>query len=455
MVGHVYPELLGGSDGEEPVAWHVRPGTCKRGGASCDVERRILEVPLEDTPQARVVRAHELIHARVSPRVEYMVGALEEVTVRALECAEEYRVNTLLARSDFDVSLLCDGSEGEGAKRAAENGQWSEVLCFLAAVLDTGGERTFFSGVRRARPEWMSGLRAVAKQLRLVTSLVPTTQMTSVALKEGVPEGYSVCTIALARILTRAIIAAPPTDPEALRLFRRSLVIGGRRAPSGKFAKLVVADGDLTHATSRGSRSRRIPSQVGRDLRFPNRWIEDPHRRVFSRRAPGNGGVVVVDQSGSMDLSSDEISELLRASPAALVIGYSHRPGDVAGLANAWFLARDGRIERNPPSSNVGNGVDGPVLEWAISLRRLGDPLVWVTDGQVTDANDHPSEHLTRECARLVLRHRIRLARDLHEARLLLRSGNITVPTRWKHFGRLGRTILNNSPKRDLVTHAP
>lgn len=451
MRGCVFPELLGGPEGQEPMAWHIRPGTSRRGGASCDVERRILEVPLEATPQARVVRAHELMHARVSPRVEHMIGALGEVTVRALECAEECRINTLLARASFDVSLLCDGSEGVGSQRAAESDQWSEVVCFLAAVLGTGSERAFFAGVRRVRPEWMPALRAVAKQIRVTTLGMSTVHMASVVLQEGVPQGYALCTVEIARVLTRALSAAVPQDSEGLRLFRRSLVSGARRAPNGQFASLVVATGELTLATPRGSQNHWHPSTVGRVLRYPNRWVDDPHRRVFARRRRRNGGVVVVDQSGSMDLSSEEITELLRASPGALVIGYSHRPGDVAGRPNAWILARDGRVDTQPPSSNVGNGVDGPALEWAISLRRRGEPLVWVTDGQVTDANDHPSDHLTRVCARLVLRHRICLARDFAEARLLIQSGILTAPTRWHRFGRVGRAVLEAHSGADFT----
>ena len=43
--------------------------------------------------------------------------ALDEVSPRALECAEELRVNTLLDRLGFDLSLLCDGTEKLGARR--------------------------------------------------------------------------------------------------------------------------------------------------------------------------------------------------------------------------------------------------------------------------------------------------------------------------------------------------
>jgi hypothetical protein len=85
---------------------------------------------------------------------------------------------------------------------------------------------------------------------------------------------------------------------------------------------------------------------------------------------------VVIDQSGSMDLSSEQLDELLSLSPSLTVIGYSHRPGDVAATPNVWILARGGRrvASDDLPSGNVGNGVDLPVLEFANGLRRSGEP---------------------------------------------------------------------------------
>ncbi|MDE3222642.1 MAG: hypothetical protein KGL79_04320, partial [Acidobacteriota bacterium] len=61
----IFPELVTGRlDAEELIAWTVKEGSTSRGGASCDLSRRILEVPLDSSEVARVVRAHELLHAR-------------------------------------------------------------------------------------------------------------------------------------------------------------------------------------------------------------------------------------------------------------------------------------------------------------------------------------------------------------------------------------------------------
>ena len=104
------------------------------------------------------------MHARVSPLPHHMVRALDDVSPRALECAEEIRVNVLLARLGFDTAMLCDGSEKLGARRLAESGAWEEAVCFLLAVLGTGAESHFLAGVRQVRADWLPVLRAVRKR---------------------------------------------------------------------------------------------------------------------------------------------------------------------------------------------------------------------------------------------------------------------------------------------------
>jgi hypothetical protein len=86
--------------------------------------------------------------------------------------------------------------------------------------------------------------------------------------------------------------------------------------------------------------------------------------------------------------------------------------------------------------------VDGSVLEWAIRRRRHGEPIVWVTDGQVTDSHDHPDDTLTIRCAELVRRHRIRLVKELDGAGRALSHGRSAGRSQLAHFGRVGRKLL-------------
>jgi hypothetical protein len=439
--GVIFPELLSGREDEEALRpWTVREGSTMRGAASCNLNERVLEVPLGPGGLARVVRAHELMHARVSPHLHHLVRALDEVTPRALECAEELRVNALLARLRFDVALLKDGTEKLGGRRLAETEEWGEALCFFAAVIGTGAEKDYLSGIRQGNPTWLGALRAFRKRVVALLDELSTTALGATKLnQDDLPSGYAASTLVIARLLTQSMRARVPSTPDELRAFRRSLDIGGRRPPTGRFAELVF-DASLARANRSRSSSIRRPraSTTGTVLRYPGRLVTDQHRRAFSHPARRHGGVVVIDQSGSMDIEPDALARLLRSAPEALVIGYSHRPGDLGATPNVWLLGERGKVATTLPSGNVGNGVDGPVLRWALAQCRVNESMVWITDGQVTDSHDHPDRSLTNECATLVRQHSIQLARDVDEAIKTLRLLGPRHRARWSRFGRVG-----------------
>jgi hypothetical protein len=435
----VFPELVTGrEDGFAAGPWRVENGSTFRGGASCDLTRRVLEVPLGADATSRVVRAHELMHVRVSPHRAFIEH--RDVSARALECAEEFRVNVLLVRLGFGATLLRDGTEKSGGRRTAEAADWPETVRFLVAVLGTGAERDYLSGIRAAQPTWMAALRAVSKRARKLVETMSVDEIGDTSLDDQeVPRGFANVTVALARILDRAAGSRIPGDPESLRLFRRSLEAGARRAPSGVFAPVVFDErGPGIRIGPHASWRRDRPSTSGVTMRFPGRLLTDDQQRAFSTKRRSRGGVVVIDQSGSMDIDPVQLAALMMRSPGALVVGYSHRPGDVMATPNAWILVKNGVLARQYPSGNVGNGVDGPVLAWAVAQARPGEPVVWVTDGQVTDSNDHPSEALSLECATLVRRHRIRLVRELRGAAGALACYR---PPVHSDFGRVGREL--------------
>ena len=441
----VFPELVTGRDDNFAAQrWRVERGSTLRGDASCNLTERILEVPWGEDPVSRVVRAHELMHARVSPHALAWAEVLGDVSPRALECAEEFRVNTLLARLGFNVALLRDGTEKAGARRLGSTGEWGETVCFLLAVLGTGAERDFLAGIRSTQPRWSAGLRALRQRaIQLAGHYTTDTIGATILDAEGIPRGYALVSVVLARVLTQTMAASVPEGPEALRQFRRSLVPGGRRPPTGRFAPLVFdpARTMSTRPRSRGLR-RSSPRVSGTVMRYPNRLVLDPHQRAFAGTRHPHGGVVVVDQSGSMDLDPDQLALLMKRAPNSLVVGYSHRPGDLGNTPNVWVLADRRGVANSCPSGNVGNGVDGPVMEWALSQRRGREPIVWVTDGQITDSHDHADDVLTSACARLVLEHGIILARDLADVARLLR-GPVPAPV-WERYGRVGRKILES-----------
>ncbi|MEI8148471.1 MAG: hypothetical protein WCG62_05270, partial [Actinomycetes bacterium] len=273
-----------------------------------------------------------------------------------------------------------------------------------------------------------------------------TVKMTSTQLHEGttVPAGFLDVTVRLARLADRVAGAQAPSTAEEFKQFRRSLQPGGRRPPSGTFAPLVLDTTLEYEAVQPRVGGRRLcPEVCGTGGARINRLLTDPQQRIFTRRRVGAGAVVVIDQSGSMDIPVDELEALLKAVPGVTVLGYSHRPGDAVSNPNAWLLADRGCRALRWPLGNVGNGVDGPVLRYALTLRRNRDRVVWVTDGQVTDSNDHPNEGLSGECAELVRRHHIFLVRTLGEVPGCLRNGGVQ-SLQLGEFGRIGRKLASS-----------
>lgn len=132
--------------------------------------------------------------------------------------------------------------------------------------------------------------------------------------------------------------------------------------------------------------------------------------RVFraKRRIPAAGSVLI-DQSGSMRMTDEDVANVMEHLPAVVIAGYCAENGQ------GWLriLAKNGRrVEDDNLIIGGGqNGVDGPALEW---LTTQPGPRFWVSDGGVTgigalgDTNERPvSQGLRREINRLQIRGRI------------------------------------------------
>ena len=389
-----------------------------------------MRVPIAGGVHGRLIRAHELMHARVSPVAPVIVEAWPDLSPRAVECAEEFRVNELLRRIGFDVDELRDGSERLAGERLAATGEWAELACFAAALSGTRALSDLVRGVRRVAGEWAAACRAIERELGGVVRRVPTSSIASTALgPAGLPLGFATHTRRLAEVVD--LWAAAP---------RAGVRRTARPRATGTFAPLLLDEAvELDRRVHGACVVRRARAAYGRRVLRPDRLVTDPARRVFERRASCRGGVVVVDQSGSMAITEHELVSLLAAAPGAFVVGYSHAPGSQA-VPNAWVLADRGRAASRVRAGNVGNGVDGPVLRFALGRRRGREPVVWVSDGQVTDSTDHADPGLAVECAQLALRHGIQMVTGVPEAvgRLAARAAPMERP---RLLGRVAAAV--------------
>jgi hypothetical protein len=418
-------------------AWLVQEGQPVRGDAWTQLLARRMRVPVGADTASRVVRAHEMMHAKVSPGLLYQDGRYG-VTNESIIVAEEARVNHLVGRAGFDIDELADGSEHRSGEISGTNNDWNGAIRFLTAIVGTKAATAFIRGVRKNNAEMADSLNEFQKALKkevkrlmgrkstaVVGNTVPVSDWTRPedAGSEVVshPRGFGLA-IALAAFVDRFLVSEGgdgsgddvgdgddgiPTVDEIEKM---------HKAEFGRFANLVEKDLPKPRRVDGKFGRRKAPSQIGRNPRRMERMLTDPEKRVFDRKIAGRGGVVLIDMSGSMHLSEKDLWALLEHAPGCVVIGYSHLPGSTT-RPNVFVLADRGRVVDEIPSGNGGNGVDGPALRFAQAKRRSGEPFVWVCDGYVTDGEgDSYFANLGEECARFVKRHRVHMVGDVGEA---------------------------------------
>lgn len=437
ITGVAMPEWLNRRD-RENGAWQVRNGPAQRGEAWTALHERIMRVPFAGDETNRVIRAHEMMHARVSP--ETRLGIELGISDDALQAAEEFRVNTLVSAAEFDLNVLVDGSERLTGQRLAQMEDYRNLVFMTAATAGGKACKDMLRGVRNVNPGLAKNLRELEKSLlgmwkrrvrdygaeRAAQSWGSTKPVSNDhPTMGGYPRGYAKYTIPIARSLDDLAKMLDETKGEAegeadtedgeQQPMDGKLVKDLVAATPGEWANLVFRETRVNRKAKGNLGRKRIAANTGINPRRMNRMLTDPQRRVFDRKRRINGGIVIIDQSGSMALSTDDIERLMEASPGCTIVGYSNMPG-YRDQDNAWVLARDGRRVETLPSGHGGNGVDGPIVRWAVEQVKRSEPIVWVCDGVVTSYHDTVHLNLTLECAQLVRRHSIHMTPTVTDA---------------------------------------
>lgn len=444
--------------------WSVQIGQPVRGDAWTNTVERVMRAPDGNDPASRVIRAHEMMHARVSPKDGFVTAldAFKGLNPEALRAAEEYRVNVLIGVAGFNLGELSDGSEATWGKRLAEAKDWNAIVTSIAALAGTKGSADFIRGIKTVDAGMAKSARAVEKAViahwrkvadkyilgtgkRGRKALTPEAEKRGAKIigsteadAHGLPRGFIRFTIPLAIMLDGLLLRDDGTLAETgkgdmtddlMTVEDIEDIINGGKA--GHFARLMVDHNvPLTRRVDGKLGRKRVAAVSGRNPRRIERLLTDPERRVFDRKIKGKGGVVIIDQSGSMSLAESELWEIIAAAPGCTVVGYSHLPGSTT-TPNVWVLADRGKVCEAVRSGNSGNGVDGPALKFALSKRRNNEPVIWVCDGVVTDGQeDLWHANLGEACVRLVIANGIHMVETVQGAvEALSKAGRGSLPT--------------------------
>ncbi len=460
------PEMLGRDDVATLGEWDISTCSAVRGEPMTSIIDKQMVVPVEDTDKARVIRAHEMMHAKLSPAHDYAKWVERGVASdTAMKAVEEVRVNYLLSQAGFDVKELVDGSELSAGERIAELGDWAGAVYSAVGFTASGGVNQFITGVRRKNKEWAESLREISRRVeKEIAKAHKTGRLTSTDKCEVTglsPVGF--------REVERIgqwvdLLAHPPSEdddetesedstgepkgkkptpmkPDDIKKTRPAVPTGS----GAEWANMKVETLPMPRRTRGGIGKKRKAMNMGTNPRRISRLLTDSERRVFDATKKGMGGVVLIDGSGSMQLSTADIMRITEASAGCTVAIYSTHSHRKDG-GRLWVVAKNGRmVEQTPDDRGAGNGCDGHAIRWAIKNAHRGEPVVWVCDGIVTGWTDDVHEKLTMECAEIVRKHGVWMAPDVDYAVKVL--GDLkrgTKPQRWipRNFRITTRDIL-------------
>jgi hypothetical protein len=485
----VEPELLGRRDTDHG-RWDVSECNPRRGEPRTNIVSREMVAPTHDTVLARVIRAHEMMHAKVTPAHSYPRWVERQIaTNKAMTVVEELRVNLLCQKAGFDVKgNLTDGGETADGERITATKDWHGAVLMAIATAGTASNKAFLTGVRRHNREWGIILADISK--RAVKEMekayrTGTLASTEVDRRTGLaPLGFShVERIAEWVDRLASIVPEEPTETSTETNGTGAGAGAGdgegagesqaprkrgrpkKHNPAGGHSNGGTGDGSATGNPYKGITpdqyngasppqwgelriercampkhtkgnigKKRIASNMGRAPRRIHRLLTDPEKRIFDKVSRGTGGIVVIDASGSMSFTHDQIRQMVENAPGATVVAYTDR-GNTG--PNMWVIADKGKmVNELPDVFGHGNGVDFPAIEWAVKNRQSSrSPIIWVTDGGVCPTSGGYSDMLGMQCINYCIKNNIIVlpyVTEAVDALKKMKNGN-KVKSRWPY----------------------
>ena len=146
----------------------------------------------------------------------------------------------------------------------------------------------------------------------------------------------------------------------------------------------------LQKAHARSSDEGSIPRNM-------HRYATD--KRVFRTHKPVYGASVLIDDSGSMSFTLEQLEAIIDIAPASIVALYAGH----SRFGMLRIVAKDGKRVGERTQINIrnmgGNEVDYPALVW---LAHQPWPRIWITDGQVVSPSHGWSHEARRPCDEIV-----------------------------------------------------
>lgn len=422
----VYPEFIRQIGGERGAneRWDIIRCAGLRGAPKTSIATNTMHVPLDADETARHIRAHELMHVRLSPPDLRPWVKRGRASFDSLIAAEEARINRVLEKLGFDPKThLLDINDGNNAYICAKAKDMRRLVYGTSAVFGTASWLPWMEGINKACEEIkdFNMLESIDNLSKSIGEILESYkyELSSDKRIPGSRNNLMSCGFAvterIAMLLDKCASLAEETGTIPSFAKRDDQLSADMNA---KFADLCQGQAPLTRLHNGNLGKVKLASPTGRNPRRIHRMLTDPYRRIFDRTKRNSGGVVLIDGSGSMSVQSEDILKILNAAPGATVALYAHKEGS-KNVPNFWVLAKDGKmVDKLPHRHGGGNGVDGPALRWAIKAKRFqNEPVLWVCDGAVTDGkHDTSYSHLTAEARVLAIKAKAIMHRRIGDA---------------------------------------
>lgn len=382
------PEALDGHH------WVVESGT-----GSCNTVSRTLLVPMGESAGDRFVRNHEMAHAKITPRhTASKLAEKYELSMDAMQVCEDLRVHRFLYKSGVDC---CGCVTQDEMNRLIERASTSirKIALLLVAGLYTDDHLRVVEALRPKVTE--DQLNDLLEKTNLIDRRM------SSARNLFRPIGFKNATAPAAKLFD----ALFPEDSDLSSPTETAVPLEALKSGEYRPVKHKAATwGTLNIATLPSSFLRHVPSiSRKRTYRDEGACLAAPYRlpvdgRIFTRFQPAQGGTVLIDGSGSMNLSREDLEKIVMTAPATTVAIYSGRStsGTLTIIGTKGRVAtREGLKKSHYGSGNI---VDGPALNW---LSKQQEPRLWVSDGYVTGKLDRTSVDLSAEVQVLCNKFRI------------------------------------------------
>lgn len=404
---------------------------------SMDNTSRIMRVPLMDNPACRHVRAHEMAHAKFSPKAPMAPKGISQMIVQRVE---DMRMNVHCRKQELHEAMDAPIVPGPTV--------WARLLTDDASKL-TAGISTYATGDWK---DWVRRSKASTDDLEFIESLwdemesEPTWEQTQALSKrvseyldpskspddgEGKP-GDGEPTDLTGDILDEMVDESLEEEAEKLAMspyerglseLERANKLYGRTSSDASIVAATVVTMKLVRrmAPSKFKSRAKVPADRGMVPKYMGRYCTD--KAIFAGRGKkrDHGGTILIDASGSMSIGSDDVDRAMEIAPLGTIATYSGEftAGEIRIIAQKGKRAVGGLTP-----IFCGNLIDVAALEWMV---KQPGPYYWVCDGLVSGGSSDGrlemfSKNIFDRCIELVEKHGIIMVPDLESLPEIMRE---------------------------------